>query len=70
MRSLQLGPDSQAIRGLYAAGQFLDKVVFLPGVGQRLALMFQAVLKPVQFSVMNVYMPAAGQRLALMVQTV
>ena len=65
-----LGPDSQAIRGLYAVGQFSDKVVFLPGVGQRLALMVQTVLKPVQFSVMNVDMPAAGQRLALMVQTV
>ena len=50
-----LGPDSQAIRGLYAVVQ--------------LALMVQTVLKPVQFSVMNVDMPAAGQRLALMVQT-
>ena len=65
-----LGPDSQAIRGLYAVGQFSDKVVFLPVVGQRLALMVQTVLKPVQFSVMNVDMPASGQRLALLVQTV
>ena len=45
-----LGPDSQAIRGLYASVHFSDKVVFLPGVGQRLALMVQTVLKPVQFS--------------------
>ena len=44
-----LGPDSQAIRGLYASGQFSDKVVFLPGVGQRLALMVQTVQSPVEF---------------------
>ena len=43
-----LGPDSQDINGLYAAGQFSDKVVFLPGVGQRLALIVQTVLKPVE----------------------
>ena len=53
----------------YASVHLSDKVV-LPGVGQRLALMVQTVLKPVQFSVMDVDMPAAGQRLALMVQTV
>ena len=65
-----LGTDSQAIRGLYASVHFSDKVVFLPVVGQRLALMVQAVLNLVQFSVMDVDMPAAGQLLALMVQTV
>ena len=65
-----LGPDSQDINGLYAAGQFSDKVVFLPGVGQRLALMVQTVLKPVQFSDKDVDMPAVGPRLALVVQTV
>ena len=63
-----LGTDSQAIRGLYASVQFSDKVVFLPGVGQRLALMVQTVLKPGQFSVMDVDMPAAGQLLAHMVR--
>ena len=65
-----LGTDSQAIRGLYASVHFSDKVVFLPFVGQRLALMVQTVLNLVQFSVMDVDMPAAGQLLALMVQTV
>ena len=42
-----LGPDSQAIRGLYAVEQFSDKVVFLPVIVQRLALMVQRVQKPV-----------------------
>ena len=65
-----LGTDSQAIRGLYASVQFSDKVVFLPGVGQRLALLVQTVLNPVQIAVMDVDMPAVGPRLALMVQTV
>ena len=44
-----LGTDSQAIRGLYASVQFSDKVVFLPGVGQRLALLVQTVQMPVEF---------------------
>ena len=50
--------------------QFLDEVVFMPVVGQRLALMVQTVLKPMEFPQVQfwyevVFMPVVGQRLAL-----
>ena len=70
------------------AGPFLDpmvqtvqnpveftQVVFMPVVGQRLALMVQTVPKSVEFPQVQfwdevVFVPVVGQRLALMVQTV
>ena len=59
----------------FAQVQFLDEVVIMPVVGQRLALMVQTFPKSVefpqvQFLVWDVDMLAVGQRLALMVQTV
>ena len=55
--------------------QFLDEVVIMPVVGQRLTLMVQTFPKPVEFPQVHfwdevVFMPVVGQRLALMVQTV